>query len=85
MIPDISHGALGLSVPPFAVYKGLRITAASAYLSDLPCNLVVKVESMVARIILDEGIAKGVELGSGQKCAVSHFCFPAPQHSPLGI
>ncbi|KAL5093269.1 hypothetical protein Trisim1_011072 [Trichoderma cf. simile WF8] len=67
VIPDISHGALGLSVPPFAVYKGLRITAASAYLSDLPCNLVVKVESMVARIILDEGIAKGVELGSGQK------------------
>ncbi|KAL7947742.1 GMC oxidoreductase [Trichoderma barbatum] len=68
MVQDVSSGDLGLGgALSVTAYNGLRVTADSAYLSDVPPNLTIKTESPVARILFDGKTAKGVELVNGTK------------------
>lgn len=68
MLRDVSSGDLGLGVLSMTSYNGLRVTADSSYLSDIPPNPIIKTESPVARILFDGGNAIGVELTSGTQC-----------------
>ncbi|KAL6830108.1 hypothetical protein V8C40DRAFT_286082 [Trichoderma camerunense] len=52
MLRDVSSGDLGLGVLSMTSYDGLRVTADSAYLSDVPSNLIIRTESPVARNLL---------------------------------
>ncbi|KAL7916227.1 GMC oxidoreductase [Trichoderma velutinum] len=65
MLRDLSSGDLGLGTLSMTSYNGLRVTADSAYLSDVPPNLTIKTESPVARILFDGKKAIGVELIGG--------------------
>lgn len=68
MLRDVSSGDLGLGVLSMTSYDGLRVTADSAYLSDVPPNLAIKTDSPMARILFDGKKAIGVELTSGTQC-----------------
>ncbi|KAJ4865103.1 GMC oxidoreductase domain-containing protein [Trichoderma breve] len=65
MLRDVSSGDLGLGVRSVTSYNGLRVTADSAYLFDIPPNLIIRTESPVARNLFDGKKAIGVELTSG--------------------
>ncbi|KAL7804509.1 hypothetical protein V8C43DRAFT_300588 [Trichoderma afarasin] len=62
---NTDSGDLGLGVLSMTSYDGLRVTADSAYLSDVPSNLIIRTESPVARNLFDGKKAIGVELTSG--------------------
>jgi choline dehydrogenase-like flavoprotein len=57
-----------MGVVASTTYKGLRTTAATAYLTDAPSNLSIKTGSIVARVLFDGKKAVGVELTDGTKC-----------------
>ncbi|KAH8813360.1 hypothetical protein F5884DRAFT_335900 [Xylogone sp. PMI_703] len=51
-----------MGVAPRTTYNSLRTTSASAYLSDVPSNLSIKVHSIVARVLFEGYKAVGVEV-----------------------
>ena len=63
-------------MPPATTYRGLRITAASAYLQEKPVNLTVKTNSKVARVIFKGKKAVGVELCDKTRC-LSPIMYPS--------
>ncbi|KAJ5623870.1 hypothetical protein N7510_000179 [Penicillium lagena] len=61
--PDInSDKCIGIGIPPATTFRGLRITASSAYLYHKPANLTIKANSPVHRVIFEGKKAVGVEL-----------------------
>lgn len=62
-----------------AAYKGLRVTASAAFLSDSPSNLTVMTESAAERVLFEGRKAVGVKL-AGKTCKLmpkllQHACF----------
>lgn len=56
-----------MGMGPSTYHNGLRVTAASAYLSSPPSNLTIKVASFVSRVLFNEQkTAVGVETLSGE-------------------
>lgn len=51
------------------IYKGVRVTSSSAYLSKPPGNLTIIASAHIAKIILSGKIAQGVETTDGQRFA----------------
>jgi choline dehydrogenase-like flavoprotein len=67
--PDInSDKCIGFGVPPATTHEGLRVTAASAFLSGKFHNLEILTDSKVDCILFDDKKAIGVELSNGKKC-----------------
>ncbi|KAJ5612027.1 GMC oxidoreductase [Penicillium lagena] len=67
VLSSLYSGNLGMGVVASTTYKGLRTTAATAYLTDAPSNLSIKTGSIVARVLFDGKKAVGVELTDGTK------------------
>ncbi|KAK3324859.1 putative glucose-methanol-choline oxidoreductase [Apodospora peruviana] len=66
--PDISGDqCIGFGVPAGTVNGGLRVTAASAYLTDKQSNLDVVTDSPVTRVLFDGLRAVGVEISGAKK------------------
>lgn len=63
-----SEDSIGLGVVPGTIYRGLRITAASAYLSTKPDNLTIITQSEVTRILFEGKKATGINLADGTQC-----------------
>jgi choline dehydrogenase len=59
-------GAVGFGRMPRNGHGGRRVTAADAYLADIPSNLTVLARSEVLEVVLDRGTAVGVRLLSGE-------------------
>ena len=60
---DVNSGdPTGISVNAMTTSNGRRVTASSAYLSDVPSNLTVLTDAMVEKIIFDGKRAVGVKL-----------------------
>ncbi len=68
MLPDVYSGDLGVGVAAATTYRGLRTTAATAYLTDPPSNLTIRTGSMVAQVLFDMKKATGVKLTNGNEC-----------------
>jgi choline dehydrogenase len=58
-------GAVGAGRMPRNGYDGRRMTAADAYLQDPPANLVVRGDSEVGTVVVEDGAAVGVRLVDG--------------------
>jgi choline dehydrogenase-like flavoprotein len=57
----------GFGLAPTTYYKGLRTTAATAYLSTPPSNLTILADSFVSKVKFRESkTAEGVETASGK-------------------
>lgn len=86
------HRSGGLSVEPsrqglltaaLTAFRGRRWSAAEAYLDDAPPHLEVRPRSPVARVLLDGGAARGVELGDGEVIEAGRVVVSAgAAHSP---
>jgi len=61
-----SGDPIGIGMGSVCIYKGQRLTASAAYLSSPPPNITILLNSSVAKIIIKEKIARGVELTSGR-------------------
>ncbi|KAK4499000.1 hypothetical protein PRZ48_009512 [Zasmidium cellare] len=60
---DLNSGnPIGVGIMASSSYRALRTTAQSAFLEHLPGNLIVKVDSPVDRIVLEDKVAVGVEV-----------------------
>jgi choline dehydrogenase-like flavoprotein len=69
MMPDInSENNIGFGIAPSTTYRGLRTTAASAYLSEIPDNLTIITQSKVIRILFEGTKAIGINLLNRTKC-----------------
>jgi choline dehydrogenase-like flavoprotein len=67
--PDINSGyPLGMGVSPSTASKGTRVTAASTFLEPKPENLTIKINTPIARVLLEGKRAVGVEAINGEKC-----------------
>ncbi|KAI4598546.1 hypothetical protein KJ359_002957 [Pestalotiopsis sp. 9143b] len=68
--PDVNNGnPIGVGMGMACIYKGVRVTSSSAYLSKPPGNLTIIASAHVAKIILSGKIAQGVETTDGQRFA----------------
>lgn len=64
---DINSGdPTGFGLSPLTYYQGLRITAATVYLSSTPANLTVVTDSPVSKVVFNSETAVGVETISGK-------------------
>jgi choline dehydrogenase-like flavoprotein len=64
---DINNGnPLGMGLGPVCIYKGIRVTSASAYLANPPANLQIVTDALVDKIILENKAAKGVQTADGR-------------------
>ncbi len=52
-----------------AAFKGRRVTASAAFLSDVPSNLTILTESAIERILFDGRRAVGVQV-SDRACKI---------------
>ena len=67
--PDINSGnPLGMGVSPSTASNGTRVTAASAFLEPKPENLTIKINTPIARVLLEGKRAVGVEAINGERC-----------------
>jgi choline dehydrogenase len=66
-------GAVGVGRLPMSSRSGIRVTTSDAYLSpgSQRFNLTIRAESPVARVVLDAGRAKGVQLVDGTEIRAS--------------
>ncbi|KAI9820634.1 MAG: hypothetical protein M1827_005003 [Pycnora praestabilis] len=68
--PDLNSGnPLGLGIAPGTSHKGCRITAASAYLSNVPKNLTILTNTHITRLVFEAEKAVGVESNGKQLLA----------------
>jgi choline dehydrogenase-like flavoprotein len=66
--PDVNNGnPIGMGIGTVCIYKGIRVTSSSAYLSRPPCNLTVIPDAHVEKIILEGNVAAGVKLADGRR------------------
>ncbi|KAK8138560.1 FAD/NAD(P)-binding protein [Apiospora sp. TS-2023a] len=64
--PDVNNGSpIGMGIGTACIYKGTRVTSASAYLSSPPSNLVVVTNALAEKIIFERDVAVGVKVASG--------------------
>lgn len=56
-----SGDPIGIGLPPMTAKRAMRTTAKSAFLSDVPSNLVIKTDSLVSRIVFEGQTAVGVQ------------------------
>jgi len=71
---DVNNGnPLGLGVLPSTSRKGRRVTAAAAYLSDVPDNLHIVTGAPVTKILLEGKRAVGV-IAKGGDVRITCFC-----------
>ncbi|KAH7072667.1 GMC oxidoreductase-domain-containing protein [Paraphoma chrysanthemicola] len=65
---DVNDGdPIGMGMGSVCIAKGVRTTSASAYLSRPPPNLRIMVDAPVARVMLDNKRATGVECIDGRR------------------
>ena len=57
-----SGNPIGISVCQLAAHNQQRVTASGAYLSSKPANLTVKIEASVAKVLLQNQKAIGIEV-----------------------
>lgn len=71
---DMNSGnPLGMGVSPHTLHKGRRVTAASAYLAEVPSNLTILTDHCVTRVIMEGKKAIGVEtMASKRKLTTLH-------------
>jgi choline dehydrogenase-like flavoprotein len=68
MASDInSNDCIGLGVVPSTTYRGLIITAASAYLSIIPDNLTIMTQAKVTQTLFKGKKATGIKIFNGDK------------------
>jgi choline dehydrogenase len=74
-----SPDAVGAGPMPMSTRDGRRITTLDAYLPPeaRPTNLAVRPEAMVARVIVEDGHAKGVALADGSTIAAGSVVLSA--------
>lgn len=49
------------------IYKGTRVTSASAYLSSPPSNLAVVTNALVKQVMFEQDVAVGLKIASGAR------------------
>jgi choline dehydrogenase-like flavoprotein len=65
---DINDGnPLGMGMGTACIYKGVRVTASTAYLTDPPQNLTIVSNAQVQKIILEGKVAVGVQTIDGRR------------------
>ncbi|KAK7951384.1 uncharacterized protein PG986_007112 [Apiospora aurea] len=66
--PDVNNGSpIGMGIGTACIYKGVRVTSASAYLSGAPANLTIAADAMVQRVLSEDNVAVGVQVASGPR------------------
>ncbi|KAK8049616.1 hypothetical protein PG994_011346 [Apiospora phragmitis] len=64
--PDVNNGSpIGMGIGTACIYKGVRVTSASAYLTSPPANLTIITNALVQKVIFEENVAVGVQIASG--------------------
>lgn len=56
-----------MGLASICIYKGDRITAASAYLSNPPSNLTIITDALVAKVLFESKRATGVQISDGRE------------------
>ncbi|MCJ1357626.1 MAG: hypothetical protein MMC33_007622 [Icmadophila ericetorum] len=60
---DVNSGnPVGIAVNAMTGYRGQRITASSAYLSEVPPNLTIKTDTTVERVVFEADKAVGIDV-----------------------
>lgn len=63
---DVNDGdPIGMGMGSVCIYQGQRLTSANAYLSKHPANLTIKTDTMVSKVLVNNGIANGVQTLDG--------------------
>ncbi|KAK9783377.1 hypothetical protein SCARD494_13196 [Seiridium cardinale] len=66
--PDVNNGnPIGMGIGTVCIYKGIRVTSSSAYLTDPPSNLKIITDAHIEKIILDGKVAVGVQTVDGRQ------------------
>ncbi|KAK6087260.1 putative aldehyde dehydrogenase [Seiridium cupressi] len=66
--PDVNNGnPIGMGIGTVCIYKGIRVTSSSAYLTDPPSNLKIIIDAHIEKIILDAKVAVGVQTVDGRQ------------------
>ncbi|KAK6842007.1 FAD/NAD(P)-binding protein [Apiospora arundinis] len=58
---------IGMGIGTACVYNGVRVTSASAYLSNPPGNLTIVTNALVEKIVFEGNMAVGVQIVSGSR------------------
>lgn len=67
---DVNNGnPIGMGVGTVCIYKGIRVTSSSAYLTEPPSNLTIVTNAQIAKIILENKVAVGVQTVDGRSFA----------------
>ncbi|KAI0020992.1 glucose-methanol-choline oxidoreductase-like protein [Xylariomycetidae sp. FL0641] len=65
--PDVNSGnPIGMGMGTVCVYDGVRVTASSAYLRELPSNLKISVNTHVAKVVIKNGKARQIQAVDGR-------------------
>ena len=78
---DLNSGdPIGIGVPQYTANEGHRVTASRAFLSNPPTKLTVMTDTLVERIIIEDGRAVGVQVASNSQSGERSitpdlFCF----------
>jgi choline dehydrogenase-like flavoprotein len=76
---DLNSGnPIGFGMSPTTVYNGLRNTSSSAYLQDVPPNLMITTSLEVVKILFENEKATGVVLSDGtssKTLMLNAFCY----------
>ena len=71
--PDINSGdPIGMGIGTQCIHKNARITASSSYLANHPSNLTVITDAHVAKVLLEDKMAKGVRTVDGREFTAKH-------------
>lgn len=65
---DVNDGdPIGMGMGTVCIHQGIRITASDAFLSCPHANLTIRTAAVVAKVILQGNVAKGVQCVDGRK------------------
>ncbi|KAI1846697.1 hypothetical protein JX266_007270 [Neoarthrinium moseri] len=65
---DVNNGnPIGMGIGTACIYKGIRVTASSAYIAKSPKNLTVVPNAQVERIVMKGDVAVGVQTIDGRR------------------
>lgn len=68
--PDVNNGnPIGMGIGTVCIYKGIRVTSSSAYLTNFPSNLTILPNTHIGKIIMKGKVAIGVQTADGQSFA----------------
>lgn len=64
---DVNDGdPIGMGMGTVCIYGGVRISAADAFLSDIPPNLIILPSCVVAKVLMNGAKAQGVQSADGR-------------------